>query len=378
MMSSELASASRRWRVGKLARFAESHPRRKNKDAPRVGHAAFVLSHPFRKEREMDGAPEELVSQQLRELAFASRRWQVGKLARFAVFQPKSPQRRKSVVGVTMAQKQRRTEGGTRGDCAIPPISQRTRNGWGTRGVSKSATSRVSLRLREDGGLARFAVFQPKSPQRRKSVVGATMAQKERPTEGGTRSVCAIPPISQRARNGWGTRGVSKSATSRVSLRFAEMAGWQVGESASQRMIFGMISGKKEERADEAHKSKVVKRRQMDGIVVGRGVPDGRVAGGGRRAGDEHNDRSRDRVPGERTARHRNTGGELAIVYDGERPTSDCRQYDGGDCAGRICERESGRERWCDSSGVVLHGGLLHERRLDKHTILGGACGSAS
>ena len=25
--------------------------------APRVGHGAFVLSHPFRKEREMDGAP---------------------------------------------------------------------------------------------------------------------------------------------------------------------------------------------------------------------------------------------------------------------------------------------------------------------------------
>jgi hypothetical protein len=40
--------------------FVVSHPRRKNRDAPRVGHpvvSGLVVSHPSSKGRSMDGAP---------------------------------------------------------------------------------------------------------------------------------------------------------------------------------------------------------------------------------------------------------------------------------------------------------------------------------
>jgi hypothetical protein len=58
---------------------------------------------------------------------------------------------------------------------------------------------------------------------------------------------------------------------------------------------------------------------------------------------------------------------ELAGVYDGERAGGGGGQHDGDDCAGWICERESGAQPGGDAGGALLHGGLLHERRHDEH-----------
>src|ERR1019366_4058755 len=42
--------------IGSYCGFWRSHPSRKNKNAARVGHPHISVSHPFRKEREKDGA----------------------------------------------------------------------------------------------------------------------------------------------------------------------------------------------------------------------------------------------------------------------------------------------------------------------------------
>jgi hypothetical protein len=82
-------------------------------------------------------------------------------------------------------------------------------------------------------------------------------------------------------------------------------------------------------------------------------VPDGDGDGVvGQRAGGEHDDGSGDSVSGQRASRDRNTGGELAGVYDGERAGSGRGSNDVDDCAGWICERESGAEPGATPAGL--------------------------
>jgi len=87
----------------------------------------------------------------------------------------------------------------------------------------------------------------------------------------------------------------------------------------------GSLPWFQEERREtnEAHESRVVVRRQMDGTVVDRVVSDGHKSRNcGPRGGNQHDDGPGDGVSGERSAWHRNTGGELAIFYNGERTVS--------------------------------------------------------
>ena len=112
----------------------------------------------------------------------------------------------------------------------------------------------------------------------------------------------------------------------------------------------------------------------MDGAVATSGVSDGNGQRGAR-TGNQHDDGPGDGVSGERSAGHRDTGGKLAIVYDSKRPVGSGREYDGGDCAGWICERESGSEPGSDAGRTVLHSSLLPERRHNNHRILGCASG---
>ena len=92
-------------------------------------------------------------------------------------------------------------------------------------------------------------------------------------------------------------------------------------------------------------------------------------------AGIQHDDGSGYGISGKRPAWNRDTGVELAIVYDGERPGGDGRQHDSADSAGWICERESGSQPGSNAGGRVLHGNLLPERRDNEHPILGGSSG---
>jgi len=104
------------------------------------------------------------------------------------------------------------------------------------------------------------------------------------------------------------------------------------------------LSWSQEERREtnEAHETRVVVCRQIDCIVDGC-VLDGRGTGKrGPGAGSQHDDGSGNRVSGERSAWHRDAGGELAIVHYSKRSTDRGGQYDGGDYARWIFERESG------------------------------------
>ena len=135
---------------------------------------------------------------------------------------------------------------------------------------------------------------------------------------------------------------------------------------------------KKEERRMKLTNHEWLRAGRLHGTVVDCGVPDGNGVGrGGPGTGDQHDDGSGDGVSGEWPAGYRDTGGELAIVYDGERPTGGGRQYDGDDCARWICERQSGPQPGGDAGGAVLHGGLLSERWRDEHSVLGGSGGGA-
>jgi len=134
----------------------------------------------------------------------------------------------------------------------------------------------------------------------------------------------------------------------------------QAGKKDIAGMAAGNLDGvfavipKKGRETDEAHESRVVARRQVDGIVVYGDWPDGGWLGT-RSSGAirDNDDGSGDGVSGKRSARLRDTGVELAIVYDGERPTCDGRQHDGYDSAGRIFERKSGSQSRVYARGSI-------------------------